>query len=153
MLLPVAVLENLQGLLLADLRARRRPARYAISSVARLLAIVGTTFWFVAVQKQGVYDVFIGRLAGDAVCLVLQACFCLRAGWFAFDATLVRPMLRFGTPLVWGALMLQMMDASGRYFLGHYSTLETVGLYGAALKNSGVFQMLVSQPFGVAWGA
>lgn len=152
MLLPIVVLENLQGLLLTDLRARRRPALYAISTVARLLAMVGATFWLVAIQKQGVYGVFLGRLAGDAVCLVLLACFCFRWPWFRFDAELLRPMIRYAAPLVWGVFMLQMIDASGRYFLGHYSTLEQVGLYGAALKISGVFQMLVTQPFGVAWG-
>ena len=37
-------------------------------------------------------------------------------------------MIRYGAPLVWGVFMLQMIDASGRYFLGHYSTLEQVGL-------------------------
>jgi O-antigen/teichoic acid export membrane protein len=61
-------------------------------------------------------------------------------------------MIRYGLPLVWCALISMLLDASGRYFLTHYSTLEQVGLYGVAIKIANIFQMMVARPFGVAWG-
>lgn len=151
-LFPLVVLENLQGFFLTDLRARRRTVAYTSCSVARLLAIVGATVWFVAIRQQGVYGVFLGRLIGDAVSTAILAASCIRSFRLRFAKELLRPMTNYGLPLVWGSLMALLMDASGRYFLMQYSTLEQVGLYGAAIKISSVFQVLISQPFGVAWG-
>ena len=151
-LLPLVVLENLQGLLLTDLRARRRAAAFSASAVVRLLAIVGASLWFIAVQKQGVTGVFMGRLVGDGIGVLLLATFCLRSATLRLAHSFVMPMVRYGLPLVWSALMAMMLDASGRYFLSHYSTLEQVGFYGVAIKIGNIFQMLVNQPFGVAWG-
>lgn len=153
-LMPIVVLENLQGLLLTDLRARRRPIAFSISAIIRLVAIVGSSLWFIVVQEQGITGVFTGRLVGDGVGVFLLSVFCLHS-----TATDLRPvvsltisMVRYGLPLAWSALMGMMLDASGRYFLSHYSTLEQVGFYGAAIKIANIFQMLINQPFGVAWG-
>jgi len=151
-LLPLVVLENLQGLLLTDLRARRRAAAFSISAAIRLLAIAGASLWFIAVQKQGVTGVFTGRLVGDGIGVLLLAAFCLRSTTLRLVWPVVKPMVRYGLPLVWSALMGMMLDASGRYFLSHYSTLEQVGFYSVAIKIGNIFQMLVNQPFGVAWG-
>ena len=61
-------------------------------------------------------------------------------------------MLRYGMPIVWSALIAMLLDATGRYFLNHYSTTEQVGYYAASIKIAGVFQLLITQPFGIAWG-
>jgi len=151
-LLPIVVLENMQGLLLTDLRAQRRPLAYSVSAVGRLLAIVGASLWFIIVQKQGMRGVFLGKLVGDGIGILMLAAFCLRATPLYLSWPLVGPMIRYGLPLIWSGLLWMMLDASSRYFLGHYSSLEQVGLYGAAIKVSNVFQMLVTQPFSVAWG-
>jgi O-antigen/teichoic acid export membrane protein len=151
-LLPLVVLENLQGLLLTDLRARRRAAAFSASALVRLLAIVGASLWFIVVQKQGVTGVFTGRLVGDGIGVLTLATFCLRSTALRLEWSMVKPMVRYGLPLVWSALMGMMLDASGRYFLSHSSTLEQVGFYGVAIKIGNIFQMLVNQPFGVAWG-
>jgi O-antigen/teichoic acid export membrane protein len=151
-LLPMVVLENVQGLLLTDLRACRRAAAFSASGVARLLAIVGANLWFIVVKEQGVPGVFLGRLVGDGTSVLLLVTFCLGSTTPRLALPFAAPMARYGLPLVWGALMSTMIDASGRYFLSHYSTLEQVGFYGAAIKISNIFQMLVYQPVGVAWG-
>lgn len=152
MLLPIVILENVQGLLLTDLRARRRTIAFSTSAAARLLTIVGASLWFIAIQGQGVNGVFLGRLFGDGVAVVLLAVFCLRSIALRFAWSIVAPMMRYGLPLVWSGLIWMMLDASGRYFLRQFSTFEQVGLYGAAIKISNIFQMSITQPFSVAWG-
>lgn len=151
-LLPVVVLENVQGLLLTDLRARRRAAAFSTTGAVRLLAIVGASLWFIVIQEQGVAGVFLGRLVGDSISVLLLAILCLRSVTPRLARSLVAAMVRYGLPLVWSAFMGMMLDASGRYFLSHYSTLEQVGFYGVAIKIGNIFRMLVYQPFGVAWG-
>ena len=152
MLLPLVVLENVQALFLSDLRARRRAAAYSLSAVLRLLAIVAASVWFVAVRQQGIHGIFLGRLVGDAVGVFVSALLCLPATRLRFNKAVVTPMVAYGLPLAWATLMVLLMDASGRYFLSRYGSLDQVGFYGAAIKISGLFQMLIYQPFGVAWG-
>ncbi len=148
----IVALENVQGLFLSDLRARRKSVAFSASAVIRLLAIVGASLWFIVGQKQGVAGVFLGRLVGDGVSVLVLATFSLRSTRLGFAWPVVGSMVRYGLPLTWSALMGMLLDASGRYFLSHYSTMEQVGFYGAAIKIANVFQMLVNQPFGVAWG-
>ena len=61
-------------------------------------------------------------------------------------------MIWFGLPLVWSVFAVMFQDASGRYFLSRYGSLEQVGFLGAAVKIGAVFQMLIANPFGIAWG-
>ncbi|MEM2351594.1 MAG: oligosaccharide flippase family protein, partial [Thermoproteota archaeon] len=101
---------------------------------------------------QGLSGIFLGRLFGDGVGVLMLLTFTFHANRLEFAWPVATAMVRYGLPLTWSALIGMMLDASGRYFLSHYSTMEQVGLYGVAIKISSVFQMLINQPFGVAWG-
>jgi len=151
-LLPIVILEALQGLFLSDLRARRRAVRYCTSTLTRLLAMVGATIWFLSFQHLGLYGLFLGRMLGDMAGVLLLFVFCRANLVLTCDLSILRPMLYFGAPLIWGAVMMLLMDAAGRYVLTQYRGLADVGYLGAALKISSIFQMLVTQPFGIAWG-
>jgi len=151
-LLPIVILENLQGLLLTDLRARRRAGAFSSIAGIRLLAIVGASLWFIVLRGQGIDGIFGGRLIGDIAGILLSSILCLRSIKLRFSSSTALQMIRYGLPLVWCALIAMVLDASGRYFLTHYSTLEQVGFYGIAIKVANVFHMLITRPFGVAWG-
>jgi len=69
-----------------------------------------------------------------------------------FSAKLLKPMIWFGLPLIWSVLTVMLQDAAGRYFLNRYSSLDQVGLLGSAIKIGAAFQVLITAPFGVAWG-
>jgi O-antigen/teichoic acid export membrane protein len=152
LLLPIVVLENLQSLLLTDLRARRRPISYSAAPVVRLACMTVTSYYLLAVRHTGLAGLFLGRLAGDAAGVFYLGAMSLRFVSWRFSASLLRPMLRFGMPLLWSTFAVLLQDASGRYFLSRSATLEDVGLLGAAIKVGSVFQLLVAAPFGVAWG-
>ncbi len=152
LLLPIVVFENLQALFLTDLRARRKPVLYTLAAIFRLGGMLFSSYYLMSVRGMGLSGLFAGRLIGDAVSVAFLAAVCLRSMKLRFSRSLVGPMLRFGLPLIWSLLAFTAQDAAGRYFLVHYGTLEQVGLLGAAIKVSAVFQVLISAPFGVAWG-
>jgi O-antigen/teichoic acid export membrane protein len=152
MLLPLVVLENLQTVLLTDLRAKRRAVAFSIGSAVRLIGTVGASLWFVAIREQGVTGVFLGRFIGDAISVMILASFCLRGFQFGFSSDLIRPMVRFGAPVIWSALVVMLLDAFGRHFVSQYDTIEQVGIYAASMKVSKLMRMLLVQPVGVAWG-
>jgi O-antigen/teichoic acid export membrane protein len=151
-LLPLVVFENLQGILLTDLRARRHAVGYSTVAVCRLFVIVGATYYLLAMHHEGIRAVFAGRLVGDAAGLLILAALCLRKMEWKFRSSILKPMLRFGIPLIWSVIAVTLQDASGRYFLSRHGSLEAVGLLGAAIKLGAIFQVLVNNPFGVAWG-
>jgi O-antigen/teichoic acid export membrane protein len=151
-LLPLVVCENLQGILLTDLRARRHAVGYSTVAVCRLFVIVGASYYLLAMHHQGIRAVFEGRLVGDAAGVLILAVLCLKKIEWKFASSLLKPMLQFGLPLIWSVVAVTLQDASGRYFLSRHGSLEQVGLLGAAIKLGAIFQVLVNNPFGVAWG-
>jgi O-antigen/teichoic acid export membrane protein len=152
LLCPIVILENLQALLMTDLRARRRPVPYSVSGLLRLVGMVVASYYFLSIRQMGLHGLFLGRLIGDALAVGYLSIVCLRSVVWKVVPSLTVPMIRFGLPLIWSVFAVMLQDASGRYFLSRYGTLEEVGLLAAAIKIAGVFQMLVAQPFGVAWG-
>lgn len=152
MLLPIVVLENSQVLLLSNLRAHRRAVSYSAVAIIRLIGIVVATYYLLIMRRLGLPGLFLGRMAGDAIAIAVLLAISLRKFVFKASFDLIRPMLRFGLPLVWCMFAIQLQDASGRYFLSRHGALDQVGLLGAAIKIGSVFQTLISVPFGVAWG-
>ena len=152
LLLPIVVLENLQALLLTDLRARRKSTWYSLAALLRAIGMTIASYYLMAIAQKGLWGLFLGRLIGDAASVVFLAAICLRPAVWRFSRSLLGPMLRFGVPLIGSVFAVMVQDMSGRYFLTRYGTLEQVGLLGAAIKIGSVFQMAVSVPFGVAWG-
>ena len=153
MLLPIVVLENLQGLLLTDLRARRRAIAYSGAALVRLTCIIFASYYLLAVRHSGLSGLFLGRLVGDVAGVLYLCTIGLRSVSWKFVPSLLRPMLSFGMPLIWSTFAVTLQDAAGRYFLSRYGSLDEVGLLGAAIKVGSVFQILVAAPFGVAWGS
>jgi O-antigen/teichoic acid export membrane protein len=152
LLCPIVILENLQALLMTDLRACRRPVPYSVSGLLRLAGMVVASYYFLSIRQMGLQGLFLGRLIGDALAVSYLSFVGLRSVVWKIVPAITVPMIRFGLPLIWSVFAVMLQDASGRYFLSRYGTLEEVGLLGAAIKIGGVFQMLVAQPFGVAWG-
>lgn len=152
LLLPIIFLENQQALLLADLRAQRKATIFSSATVIRLMLIVGASLWFIVVEQRGLTGVFLGRLTGDLTSVLFLSFFCLPSVKLKFSRSIATSIIPYALPVVSGSLTAMLLDASGRFFLGSYGSLEEVGYYGAAIKIGSIFQILIVQPFGIAWG-
>lgn len=152
LLLPIIVVENLQGVLLTDLRGQRNAWGYSASMVFRLLVLVSSSILFIAVMDLGVTGIFLGRLVGSLSAVLYLLYLSTRSVRPSYDWSIVKPMIKYGIPIMLAGAMAMLLDMAGRYALDRYVTLDQVGYYGTAIKISGLFQMLVTQPFGIAWG-
>jgi O-antigen/teichoic acid export membrane protein len=148
---PLVLLRNTQGIFFSSLQAAQRPVAYVSSALTRLFALVAAGFWFVALRGEGVRGVLYCWLAGDGACVLILLVFCLPGMQLRVRKTLLGPMLRYGFPLVWSALMALLLDGSGRYFLAKYQNLAEVGRYAVAVKITSILSMGFLQPFGSAW--
>jgi O-antigen/teichoic acid export membrane protein len=152
LLLVVVPLESLQGLLMADLRARRRSAQFGAAAVIRLLVMIVASIWLVASRRLDIPGVMLGRVIADAAGIAMLGALSLRHAAWRFDRKMVFHMIPYGLPLVCVSLVPVGLDAFGRYLLARYAGLDQVAVYTVALKISNVMQVGFVQPFGTAWG-
>jgi O-antigen/teichoic acid export membrane protein len=152
LLLPLILLESLQGVLLTHLRAQRRAGSYSWAAAIRLLSIVALSVWLVVGRGEGMVGVFKARVLGDILaCLLLWG---MTADDLSLSASVESAwsMAKYGLPVMASALIMMILDGAGRFFLDHYGSLEQVGLYSVAVKISGIMRLLFVVPFGAAWG-
>lgn len=148
---PLVLFRNAQGIFFSSLQAAQRPVAYVLCAITRLLTLVAAGYWFVALHGEGVRGVLHCWLVGDGACLLILLVFCLPGMQLCVRKELLAPMLRYGFPLVWSALMALLLDASGRYFLARYQNLAEVGRYTVGIKITNILSMGFLQPFGSAW--
>jgi O-antigen/teichoic acid export membrane protein len=147
---PLVLFRNAQGMFFSSLQAAQRPVAYVLSAITRLLALVAAGYWFVALHGEGVRGVLHCWLAGDGACVLVLLALCLPGMQLRVRRALLGPMLRYGLPLVWSALMALLLDASGRYFLAQFQSLAEVGRYTVGIKITNILSMGFLQPFGSA---
>lgn len=152
-LAPIVALESLQGVLFADLRARRRAVLFSTASFVRLIVMAGATVWFVPVRGLGLYGILLGRLVGNAAGIAVLLPSMMRTFRPVFAVHIAAPITRYGTPIIWSALIGVMMDASGRYFLSYYGMIEEVGIYAVGIKLANILGLVFMRPFGTAWSS
>lgn len=80
-----------------------------------------------------VYYLVLFTLAAD---LLLGAGFFAlivwRSGWPGPDFSIIRPAIKFGLPLLPAAYAIWGLNWMDRFFLVHYQTLDSIGIYSAA---------------------
>jgi O-antigen/teichoic acid export membrane protein len=152
LLLPLVVLEAVYACFETHLRAERRPAAISISALVRLIAIAAFSVWLMALRGRGLAGLFEGRVLGDACSLLAAGFFCRRDFTLRISSPAAKAMLRYGMPLVLIGLAMLGLDATGRYLLDHYGSLNEVGLYTAGIKISNLMRILFVAPLGAAWG-
>lgn len=150
-LLPIVVFRNVQGLLFSALQASQRAVAYSAAAAARLLALSCGGIWFVAIEREGVRGIMQSWLGGEGICLLFLLTLCRPRQSLGVNWALLKPMLKYGYPLVWSSFMALLLDASGRFFLAKYQGLAEVGLYTVGIKITALFAMGFLQPFGNAW--
>ena len=148
---PLVLFRNIQGIFFSSLQAAQRPVAYVLSAITRLMVLVAAGYWFVALHGEGVRGVLRCWLAGDGACVLILLVFCVPRMQLRVRKELLGPMLRYGFPLVWSALMALLLDASGRYFLARFQSLAEVGRYTVGIKITNILSMGFLQPFGNAW--
>ncbi|NUM56309.1 MAG: oligosaccharide flippase family protein [Candidatus Hydrogenedentes bacterium] len=140
----------LSNLPLAWLRARERSLQFMAINLVRAVvgpcAIAIFLFW----MKWGLTGVILGDICGLAS-LTLVGVFA-NARWYrpVVRWAMLRPMLRFGLPLIPMGIGGALLTVSDRYFLNAWVTKEELAVYGVAAK-IGLMVVIVSQAIQTAY--
>jgi len=136
---------------LSVLRAREQPVRYALVSTTQFVLNMVFIIIFVVGLERGVKGAIEGNLiAAGLVYFGLTISLMQRSG-ISFDRKRLFEMLAFGLPLVPSGIASIILTMSDRYLLQFLSTTDEVGLYSLGYKLGFVVNVIIVQPFTLAW--
>ncbi len=155
---------TVQALLMTELRAQRRVRETAVVSYVQLGATLAATAVFAWLLAWGLDGFMAGALAGQVVGLVgvwgvlwwpslanpQEQTKTTAAGtlqWAEAPA-----LLRYGWPLTAGLLVRYGMDSLARLMLAGWGSLEAAADWLVVSRVLSVFDVLVANPFFMAWG-
>lgn len=132
-------------------RAEGKAWRYTVVAIASLFTHLATNIILVVWLRWGVWGVVLSGLINAVVWSTALGISTWRRYGLQWEVQWLKPVLRYGLPLVPASLSQFVLHFSDRFFLTRYATEAELGLYSLAYR----FGMLVSVFYGVvsmAWG-
>ncbi len=116
------------------MRLRRKPFAYISVTLPFLLFTILCNLLLVLVLRVGIVGIFWTNIIAAVVFSILGI-FINREYWgWQFDVQRFKEMFHYWIPLALVGICSWMMVSMDRIFLSHFSSLEQVGLYAAALR-------------------
>ncbi len=151
----VILLENMTLPGLAWLRAEKRAVLFSVLAIANLLLVLSTNVVLVGMLHMGVSGALIAKGTGYALIVIctlpIMLLFIIRqqGPWLRSD--IVRNLLFFGVPTIFGDMAAWVLQLSDRYLLGHFGSLAQTAIYTVSYTLGGVLSPVILAPFGLAW--
>ncbi|MGQ9880696.1 MAG: lipopolysaccharide biosynthesis protein [Armatimonadota bacterium] len=142
---------NLMELPLTLWRAEGKAWLFTAVSLSKLFTQLASNIVLVVWLRWGVWGVVLSGLLNAVIWSAVLGVAVRRRYGLLFDRAWLKPVLRYGLPLVPAAISQFILHFSDRFFLTRYATEAELGLYSLAYR----FGMLVSVFYSVvslAWG-
>lgn len=133
------------------LRADERAGAYALAGAAEALAVVAGVAYFLAVRGEGLVGVTKGYASAAAVVALVLTPLALDLRRLRVRASLVRPLLAFGLPLVISGLAARFLNVGDRLLLLQFLDPEAVAVYEWAARFGGIVNVFLVQSFQMAF--
>lgn len=138
---------------LSYLRARQRSTLVVTTGLVTMVLSLSLNIYFIAVRHSGVVGVLYSSLISNTLVTGVLAASTIRAVRLSFSRKQLARMVAFGLPLVTTSAAAFAVNFSDRFFLRHFSTIATVGIYALGYKFGFMISLLVVQPFDMIWQA
>jgi O-antigen/teichoic acid export membrane protein len=147
------VLEISREICLGFIRAREQSLIFAAAALTQLLTQVGANLITVWYLRMGVLGIFVGNFVAVLSIWTVLVTFTLRQCGVHVRLPLMRPILRYGYPLMLSGIVSAGVQSADRYLLRFFTNLSAVGLYALAAKIASIPTILLVQPFNTSFGA
>lgn len=146
-----AAFKIVESIPLMLLRIRERVGLYVAATAAEVVVLIGAVLLLFVHLDRGLAGIFESyALSAGIGMIVLVGGMLVRVEW-SFRWDLVRPLIRFGLPLVWAGLAALALNVGDRYLLKALTGAATVGIYDWAARLGGAMNMLLAQSFQLAF--
>lgn len=138
---------------LSYLRARQSSTLVVSSSLVSLVLSLFLNIYYIGIRHVGVIGVLYSSLISGTLVTALLAAYTIRQVGLTFSYSKLRAIMAFGAPLIVTSAAGFIVNFSDRFFLRHFATIATVGVYALGYKFGFMLSLLVVQPFDMIWQA
>lgn len=138
---------------LSYMRARQLSVLVVGSSLASLVLSLFLNIYFIGIRHVGVVGVLYSSLLAGTLITIVLAVYTVKEIGIGFSYGKLRTVVAFGAPLMLTSATGFVVNFSDRFFLRHFSTLSTVGVYALGYKFGLMLSLLIVQPFDMIWQA
>ncbi len=129
------------------IRLREKPVVYIVLALIKFTIILSLNIFFIKYKGMGVLGIFLSQLIGGAVLFVLSLNFVRKNISFKIDFREIRPMAKYGFPLVFTSLSMYLLTLGDRYIMKYLLDLSDVGIYSLGYKIATVSNLVIIQSF------
>jgi O-antigen/teichoic acid export membrane protein len=137
----------------AVLRNTGSPWRVAAWSLARAVVGLALNVGFIVGMRLGVLGVVLSNFAASTAVALAMTGLTLRRTGLRFDAGALRRMMRFGWPMIPGAIAMIAIGHSRSYVLNAYVPLAEVGVWAFGYRFGAMISQALGHPLRSAWTA
>jgi O-antigen/teichoic acid export membrane protein len=133
------------------LKAQQHSLQYTIWSISTFLIATAGNIYFLVFLEMGLVGMLIANSLGFGLIGIVLFVRCLKSMQFNFEMYRLKPLLEFGLPMLPALLGRKILEASDRYMLPHYHTMDRLGDYVMGAKVSNIVEVGILVPFLFAW--
>ncbi len=145
------VFQVLHSFLFNLLRLEFRVWLYTFLSSSHVLISILLTFYFVLYLKQGVYGALTAQAITYGLIFTFTIFYVFKRYGFKYSHDWVKKILSYGFPLIGAGVAVWILNSTDRYFLAHYASLSSVGIYAVGAKLGSIIGIF-GGALQTAWG-
>jgi len=135
---------------LNKLRADQKSGIYTMLSIARLATVLALNLYYIVYCNMTVEGILLAQLFGDLIIVILPIPLLYKDFEFKLNTQLLKESLKYGFPLIFSTLAMNMLNLSDRYIIKYFSGDSAVGLYDLGYRVAGIINMFFILPFSAA---
>ena len=140
---------TLNNLLLGKLRADDNSILYTLSSVVKVIIMVGLSIYLLVFKGFKIEGVLYAQLTGEIIQSLIVMPIILRQMEIKLENKIIGETIRFGFPLIFSAMAINLLNGSDRFIIKFFSGDTELGLYELGYRVAGVINMFIIIPFGL----
>jgi len=129
------------------LRLQQKAVQNLIFNVLKLVFVLGSTIFFIVELDWGMDSVFISRLIGQSIVLIILFPMFIKNCEFKLEFGIIKSMLGYSLPLALSGSMGLVFAISDRWLLKGMTNLDVVGNYSLAYRISNIIKLIVVRSF------
>ena len=137
----------------AYLRIDDKPIQYVAMNFFKLILQIALNILFIVYLEKGYWGVILGAVISNFVVTVVFTFKLMPRIGFGVSKEQCKNLINFSWPIIVSSIGMYYITFGDRYFIQHYHTIETVGIYALAYKFGFMLFALVWAPFSTYWSA
>ncbi len=149
-IIAISALRALTSVLIIKLRADEKSSLFTAVILIKVVSFIGLIFYTVVYLKLSVAGIMYSFLFNEIFILAILLPSMLTKMKFHFEKEIVMKALKYGFPLVFSAIGINILNLSDRYLIRYFLDFKAVGVYDFGYKIAGTLQMFLIIPFNLA---